>query len=276
MQPFPRISTQRCGWRREQITIRLAVAAPHAAAHLVQVGKAKLVRPIDKDGVGVRNVQARLYYIGRNQHVVFAINEFQHCFFQAAAFHLSVRHANPGIGHKPLHHVGKPHNIADAVMDEKNLSAPPYFFADGIADHLFAKRVYFGGHGLAVGRRRGNDGQIARTHQRKMQGARNRGGRQREHIHIDAHFLEPVFGFHAEFLFLINYKQAQVLECHIFAHNPVRANQDVYVAIGYFLQRFLDLLRTFKAVHVFHAHRKLIQPLPESLEMLHGQHRGGH
>ena len=45
----------------EQVAEGLAVRAPHAAAHLVQVGESETVGIVDDDGVGIGDVDAVLH-----------------------------------------------------------------------------------------------------------------------------------------------------------------------------------------------------------------------
>ena len=60
-----------------------------------------------------------------------------------------------------------------------------------------------------------------------MQGARDRRGREGEHVDRRAERLEPLLVLDAEPLLLVDDDQAQVLERDVLLHDPVGADQDV-------------------------------------------------
>ena len=63
--------------RGEEVAESFPVAPPDASAQLVQVGEAELLGIVDDDRVGIRHVDAALDDAGRNQHVVFVIDEVE-------------------------------------------------------------------------------------------------------------------------------------------------------------------------------------------------------
>ena len=58
LQTAARIILEQRQGRREEIAERLAAAAAHATAHLVEVGETEVVGGIDDDGVGIGDVNA--------------------------------------------------------------------------------------------------------------------------------------------------------------------------------------------------------------------------
>jgi len=77
--------------------------------------------------------------------------------------------------------------------------------------------------------RRGLDGaHVARARQRKVKGAGNRGGAEREHIHQAAQHLELLFVHYAKALFLVNDHQPQVFDGDVVLQEPVRADDDIH------------------------------------------------
>ena len=60
-----------------------------------------------------------------------------------------------------------------------------------------------------------------------MQGAGDRRGRERQHVHRRAEGLEPFLVLDAEPLLLVDDHQPQVLERDVLLQDPVRADQDV-------------------------------------------------
>src|SRR5690606_4886635 len=116
----------------------------------------------------------------------------------------------------------------------------------------------------------------ARTHQRKVQCARYRRGRQCKHVHVGAQLLELLLHSYTEFLFLIYNHQPEVLELYVFTYQSVRTDDDVQLPIGQPAQRFLDLLVGFKPVYVIDIAWKSLEALRESTVVLHGQDGGWH
>ena len=102
------------------------------------------------------------------------------------------------------------------VVNDKHLAAATDFVGNGIADEFFVEDVYLGLDGVAVGWRRGDDGDVAGTHERELQRARDGCSRHGKRIHIDFHLAQFLFGSHAEFLLFIYNKQSQIFENYIF------------------------------------------------------------
>ncbi len=242
----------------------------------MQVREPEHVRPVDEDGVGVRDVEARLDDVGRHQHVVLPLHEFHHPLLQLLRVHLAVGVGDPGVGHEPQHQVAHGLDVFDAVVDEKHLPVSLQLLAHGIPDQHLVEHVQLGLHRLPVGGRGGDHGEVAGTHQGEVQRARDRGGREGEGVHVHAHLLELLLRLHPEFLLLIDHHQAQVLELHVFAHDAVRADEDVGFALGHPRQRLLGLLGGFEAVDVLHRNREVLEPVAEGFVVLHGQDGGGH
>ena len=142
-----------------------------------------------KHRVGVRHVQAVLDNLGADQDVVGSFHEAQHDFFELLSFHLPVPYCDTCIGDEPLHQSGNLHDVLDAVVDKVDLAPARELVNDGIADEFFVEGPHFGSDWVSVGRRRLDDRQVAGSHQRELQGARNRGGCQGERVHIDFDFL---------------------------------------------------------------------------------------
>ena len=71
-----------------------------------------------------------------------------------------------------------------------------------------------------------------RPSMRHVQRARDRRGRHRQHVHRLAHLLQPLLVRHAEALLFVDDDQAQVGELDVLADQPVRADEDVDLALG--------------------------------------------
>ncbi|MEZ4808218.1 MAG: hypothetical protein R2815_12215 [Flavobacteriales bacterium] len=79
---------------REQVAVGLPVAAPHAAAQLVQVAEAEVLRLVHDDRVRVRDVEAVLHDGGADEHIGVALDEVEHHLLELVAFELTVAHAH--------------------------------------------------------------------------------------------------------------------------------------------------------------------------------------
>ena len=117
----------------------------------------------------------------------------------------------------------------------------------GFADHALALGAHKGFDGQPALRCSGNDRQIAQTFQRHAHGARNGGGREREHIHLSAHGLHGFFVAHAKTVFFINDEQTQVFELDRAGQQLVRAHHDVYRTFAQPLQCSVDFFGGAKA-----------------------------
>ena len=80
-------------------------------------------------------------------------------------------------------------------------------------------------------RRRFQIADVADAQQRQVQRARNGRGRHRQHVHRLPQLLEPFLVLDAEALLLVDDDQAEILELHVAADEPMRADDDVDLAL---------------------------------------------
>ena len=78
---------------------------------------------IDYYGVGVGDVEARLYDGCGQKDIVVAIDKVQHNALQLGALHLSVGHHSADVGQQLGQHALQFQQVLDAVVDDKDLSA---------------------------------------------------------------------------------------------------------------------------------------------------------
>ncbi len=131
-------------------------------------------------------------------------------------------------------------------------------------------------NGVAVWRRCLYHAHVARPHQRELQGARYRGGGHREGVHIGLHLSQFLLCGNAEFLFLVDNQQTEVVELHRLPYQLVRTDDDVCLARFQVGENLFRLLRRPRPRQVVHPHGHILQTARESLVMLVGKHRGGH
>ena len=226
--------------RNQQVRVGALVRAAHAPAKLIQLGKPHAIGAIDDDGVGARNVEAVFDDRGRDQHVRFVADEFQHHLFELGLAHLPVADDDARLRHQPLDHRRQRGDRFHAVVHEKHLPVARQLFFDHALHQRLAERRDGGLNRQAILRRRLDHAHVAQAHQRHVQRARNRRGGHGQHVHILAHLLQAFFVRHAEALLFVHDQQAEVVKFHVLRKQPVRADHDVHFS------RF-QLLRAFSS-----------------------------
>ena len=125
-------------------------------------------------------------------------------------------------------------DVAHAVVDEQHLT---------LAQHLAPDRFRRGARvvltdvredRLAVFGRRLHERQVADAGERHLERARDRRGREREHVDVGAHLLDAFLVLHAEPLLFVDDEQPEVLELDVLGEQAVRPDDDVDLA---FLRR---------------------------------------
>ena len=138
--------------------------------------------------------------------------------------------ADAGLGYELDEIVGKLADVLDLVVHEVDLSATAQFAQDGLADRGV---IPLGDEGLdrePLGGRRGNQRQLSQATERHVERARDRGGRQRQHMHLGAHRLEALLVAHPEAVLLIHDDQAEVLKAHVGMQQTMGGDDDVDAA----------------------------------------------
>ena len=147
---------------------------------------------------------------------------------------------------------------------------------DRIADDAF---VVLGDDGFdrqPVLRRRFNGAHVAGAGQRKVEGARNGGGAEGQHVDQFAQELELLLVQHAEALLLVNDHQTEIFERDVVLHQPVGADDDVHAASGQVLEDLQLLAGRAEARKQFEANWVIGHPFAKGVEVLLRQHGGGH
>src|SRR5205814_481804 len=68
--------------RHQEIGVGPAVRTPHSPAKLVEIGQTEAIGMVHQNGIRARDVEAVFNESRRRQHVVAALGEFQHDFFE--------------------------------------------------------------------------------------------------------------------------------------------------------------------------------------------------
>ena len=153
----------------------------------MQVAQADVLRLVDDDRVGVRDVKTVLDYRGAKKHIVIPTDEIQHPVLQLLGFHLTMSHTNLHVRHKPVQNLVNRRKFLHFIMYEEELSATVEFIIDYAPDLILVEQDYLGLRRNPVRRGSVDDGQIPGPEQRELQGTRNRGGRQSQSVHRGLH-----------------------------------------------------------------------------------------
>ena len=126
--------------------------------------------------------------------------------------------------------------VGNTIVDKVHLTVAAHLEVYCLGNNLGRESVHLGLYGIAVGRRRLDYAQVARTHQRELQCAGDRRGTHGESVDRGLHLAQFLFGRHAELLLLVDDEQAQVLELYRLADQSVGADDDIYLAISQILE----------------------------------------
>src|SRR4029079_19473495 len=107
--------------RDQKIGIRAAVRTSDAAPKLVQLRQAVIVRTVDNNSVGTRDVDAILDDRCRNQDVIFVIDKIEHYLLHFLFIHLAVPDGDSSIGNDLLNVSRDGFDGFNTVVNEKYL-----------------------------------------------------------------------------------------------------------------------------------------------------------
>ncbi len=115
----------------QQVAKRLILVTTDAPTQLVQIAQPIAVGIVDKNRVGVGNVQAAFDDRGRQQQVEFVFDEVDHHLLELAFAHLTVADLQSHFGHDPFDLFGDRVHVADSIVNEEDLAAAIQFADDG-------------------------------------------------------------------------------------------------------------------------------------------------
>ena len=242
----------------------------------MQVAQTKILRLIDNDGVGIRDVNSTLNNRRGQQYIIIVIDKVEDNLFQLFRLHLSVPDTYPAIRYIPQNHRLQFHQILNAVVHKENLPVAAHFKIDSFGYNFLIECMYFRLNRVTVGRRCLNDRQVSSPHQRELKGTRNRSSRQCQRIYIDLQLTKLFLHAYTELLLLVNDKQTQILEFDTFANNLMRTDKNIDFSVGQLFQNTACILCRTCPAQVFHLTRHILQTFLESLEVLVSQYRSRH
>ena len=252
------------------------VRASDAAPQLMQLREAELVRAVDDDRVRGGHVDAGLDDRRANEEVHALLVEVAHDLLELALRHLAVRHRDARFGKKLRDRLRAGGDRVHLVVQEIDLAAALQLAQRRLAHDARRVRSHERLDRKPPLRRGGDDGKVANALERHRERARNRRGRQREHVDFRPQALQELLLPHAEAVLLVDDDEPQVLELDVALQQLVRADDEVDLAARKPFQRDLRLLRRAEARKLRDAHGKVGEAIGERLEVLLGEEGRGH
>ena len=200
-----------CLSRSYQIAESLLVATPYPTSHLMQVAQSESVGIIHDDGIGIGNIDSVLYDGSRKEQIIVVIDESHDDLLQFLRLHLSMPDSYAAVWHQFLDEHFQLGQFGDTVADEEHLTVTAHLKIDGIGNHRLVEGDDLGLDRITVRRRCTHDTHIAGSHQRELQGSRNRSSTHGKGIHIHLQLAKLFLGRYTKLLLLINDQQSQVV-----------------------------------------------------------------
>lgn len=242
----------------------------------MKVAESEVMCVEDDDGVGVWDVKSVFDDGGREQDIGIAIYKVKDDVFQLVWGHLSVRYADAGLRHKGPDAFFYVVESGDAVVYDEHLSVAPEFEVDGVGEERVVVGVHFGADGIAVGRGRLDDGEVACAHERELEGAGYGGGGEGKGIDGGFHLPDAFFDGDAELLFLVDDEKPEVMEADALADEFVGPDDDVDFTGGEVVQDGFCLLGIAGSREIVHAYGHVFETFGESSEVLVSEYGGGY
>jgi len=213
----------------------------------VQLRQAKTVGAMDQNGVRCWHIDTGLDD-GRAQQEVKALRmKVTHDRLQFALRHLPVAHHHARLRHQLAQFYSAVLDGFDFVMQKVHLTAPAQFAQYRLADRTIAFLANEGLDRQAALGGSGNHREIPQPLHAHRKRAWNRGGGERQHVHLGAQVLEHLLLAYAEAMFLVNDHQAEPGKLHIGREQFVGANHNVDLAFGDSIERLTHLFCTSEA-----------------------------
>ena len=127
-----------------------------------------------------------------------------------------------------------------------------------------------GTHGVTIGRRGKDIGEVAGAHEGELERPRDRRGGHRQRVHFGAHLPDLLLHRDAKLLLLIDDQQPQVLKFHPLPCQRVCADQYVDLPLREILQQLRPLFPLPCRIEVINPHWEVPQPFLEGVVVLVG------
>ena len=169
------------------------------------------------------------------------------CSSSSRSLHLAVADDEAEPGHELAQPVGRLVDRLDAVVEVERLApAGDLALERGLDELLVVLADVRPDRAAALGRRL-DHGDVAQPGERHVQRARDRRGRQREHVHLEPQRAEELLLRDAEALLLVDDDEPELLRDHVPGEDAVRPDQHVDLARGEVGEHLLHLRRLAEA-----------------------------
>ena len=260
-------------WRHGQIGVGTDLGSPDPTADLIELGQSKSVGPMDNQRIGGGNIEPGFDNAGAQKHIVAPLIEGGHGAFHVPHRKLAVGDDKSDLGHLFAQEAGHRRQVDDARTNKEALAAAVMFPQQRLADDQLVKRQDEGAHRQTVDRRRGDNAQIPQAGHGHLQGARNRGRGERQHMRLRAQLFEALLVGHPEMLLLVDDDQAQGAKGNGLGQQGVGADDDVDLTAFEILLDLAGPALGDQPRELFDPHRQAGEALAKVLVMLQGQQR---
>ena len=180
-------------------------------------------------------------------------------------------HEYARIGDQLTDRVGDEPDAPHAVVEEVHLPAAVHLSQDGLAHEIVGRLGEIRLDGQALFGRRVDRRDVANPGHRHVQRPGNRGGRQREDVHLAAQLLHPLLVPDAEAVLLVDDHEAKVLEADVLLDEAVGADDDVGLpALELAHDQVLVAISPKPREHLYR-HRVRFEALAEGVVVLLGE-----
>ncbi len=162
------------------------MGAADTPAQLIELGQTEAVGPVHDDGVGAGNVDAGLDDGGAHQQVEALVIKIGHYPFQFPFAHLAVGDANARLGKQFLQFTAHAFDAFHLIVQEVDLAAALDLALAGFANEFRVPFMDKGFDGQAARRWGGDDGEVADTSHRHIEGAGDGSGGQGQDVNFCA------------------------------------------------------------------------------------------
>ena len=258
-----------------EIGVSAQFRSTHASAQLVELRKAEAIGAVDDDGVCTRDIEPGFDDRCGQQHIVLALVEGAHPLLDFGRAHLAMRADEFELRHRLAKPFLQLFHVGDTGHDDEALPTAMVLAQQCLAHHHLVPFHDVGAHGQPIDRRRLDGAEFAQTRHRHLQGARDRRGRQRQHVHVGAQRLQLLLVGDAEALLLVHHDEPQILELRGLGEDRVRADDDVHRPVRQLLAGFLRFLGRHEAREAADLQREAGKAFLEIGVMLAGEQGGG-